>query len=94
MSKIKENTVSVMEKFKRETIRIELHFTCVSEEYFYYNLREYYDFLTHKLYKSKVYGVYGKQFYKLKSLSDIQALGLDTDFHYRLPCFICASKIY
>ena len=83
-----------MEKFRREMMSIEILFTCVSEEYFYYNLREYYDFLTFELSKSKVHGTYGKQFYKLKSLSDIQALGLDSDFHYSLPSFVCASEIY
>lgn len=83
-----------MENFKREMMSIELYFTCVSEEYFYNNLREYYDFLTFELCKSKIHGTYGKQFYKLKSFSDIQALGLDSDFHYKLPCFICASEIY
>ena len=83
-----------MEKFRREMMSIEILFTCVSEEYFYYNLREYYDFLIFELSKSKVHGTYGKQFYKLKSLSDIQALGLDSDFHYSLPSFVCVSGIY
>lgn len=83
-----------MEKFRREPMRIELNFTCVSEEYFYNHLRDYYDFLTFELSKSKDYGLYGKHFYKLKSPSGIVALGLDRDFYYTLPCFVCASKIY
>lgn len=83
-----------MKKFKKEMINIELHFTCVSEEYFYHNLILYYDFLTFMMYKSKSHGLYGKYFYKLKSISDIKDLGLDMDFHHGLPCFVCASKIY
>ena len=83
-----------MEKFKREMMSIELVFTCVSEEYFYNNLRDYYDFLSFELSKSKDDGHYGKYFYKLKSASGIVALGLDMDFYYGLPSFICASEIY
>ena len=83
-----------MEKFKREMMSIELVFTCVSEEYFYDNLRDYYDFLSFDFSKSKDYGLYGKYFYKLKSASGIVALGLDMDFYYGLPSFICASEIY
>lgn len=83
-----------MEKFRREMMSIELVFTCVNEEYFDYNLREYYDFLTIELCKSKDYGLYGKHFYKLKPASGIFALGLDMDFYDGLPSFICASEIY
>lgn len=83
-----------MEKFRRELMRVELYFTCVSEEYFNYNLREYYDFLSFELLETKLHGFYGKYFYKLKSPSSIIALGLDMDFSSKLPCFICASEIY
>ena len=83
-----------MEKFKREMMNIELVFTCVSVEYFYDNLRDYYDFLTFELCRSKEYGLYGKHFYRLKSASGIVALGLDRGFYYGLPSFICASEIY
>ena len=83
-----------MEKFKREMMSIELHFTCVSQEYFFENLIKYYDFLVHKMYKSKSYGLHGKYFYKLKSVTDIINLGLDKSFYLGLPCFICVSRIY
>lgn len=83
-----------MEKFRREMMSIELVFTCVSEEYFYNNLRDYYDFLTFELSKSKDYGFHGKYFYKLKCASSIIALGLDMEFYSGLPSFICASGIY
>ena len=83
-----------MEKFKREMMSIEFHFTCVSEEYFYNNLIQYYDFLTFTMNKSKAYGLYGKYFYKLKSQTDILYLGLDGSFYLGLPCFVCVSKIY
>lgn len=83
-----------MEKFRREPMSIELIFTCVSEEYFYNNLRDYYDFLTFELSKSKDYGLHGKYFCKLKSASSIIALGLDMEFYSELPSFICASEIY
>lgn len=83
-----------MEKFKREMMSIELDFTCVSEEYFNNNLRDYYEFLTFELSKSKDYGLHGKYFYNLKSASSIIALGLDMAFYIGLPSFICVSKIY
>ena len=83
-----------MEKFKRETISVEFRFTCVSEEYFYNNLIQYYDFLTFTMNKSKDYGLYGKYFYKLKSPTDILYLGLDGSFYLGLPRFVCSSKIY
>ena len=83
-----------MEKFKREMMSIELHFTCVSQEYFFDNLIRYYDFLVHKMCKSKDYGLYGKYFYKLKSQTDILYLGLDKSLYLGLPCFICVSRIY
>lgn len=83
-----------MEKFKRVMMSIELNFTCVSEEYFYDNFREYYDFLTFELSESKTHGLYGKHFYKLKSPAAIVAMGLDMDFYRKLPCFICAYEIY
>lgn len=83
-----------MEKFRREMMSIELHVTCVSEKYFLDNLREYYNFLTYRISKSKDNGFYGQQFYRIKTLTDIQALGLDKDFYRKLPCFICASNEY
>ena len=83
-----------MEKFRKEMMSVGLYCACVSEEYFYYNLREYYNFFTSELCKSEAHGLYEKEFYKLKSLSDIQALGLDTNSYHVLPCFICASEIY
>ena len=83
-----------MEKFKREMMNIELVFTCVSVEYFYNNFRDYYDFLSFELSKSKDDGLHGKYFYKLKSASSIIALGLDMEFYCGLPSFICASEIY
>ena len=83
-----------MEKFKREMMSIELHVTCVSEKYFFDNLREYYNFLTYRIFKSKDNGFFGQHFYRIKSSTDIQALGLDKDFYRKLPCFICVSNKY
>lgn len=83
-----------MEKFKREIMSIKLLFTCVNEEYFDVHFRDYYDYLDFELSKSEVHGLYGRYFYKLKSTSDIVALGLDMNFYDGLPSFICASEIY
>ena len=81
-----------MEEFRREKISIELYFTCVSEEYFYNNLREYYDFLSCELVKSNEHGFYSKCFYKLKVFNSVINNGLDMDYYYRLPCFVCTYK--
>ena len=81
-----------MEKFRKEMMSIELYFAHVSEKYFYDNLREYYDFLTLKLSKTKAPGTYGKEFYKLKNLSSIRDLELDFELYKTLPCFVCVSK--
>ena len=83
-----------MEKFKKEMMSIELYCSCVSEEYFDNNLREYYDFLHFELCKSELYCFYKKNYYKLKVPSSIMALGLDMNFYRELPCFICVSEIY
>ena len=83
-----------MEKFRREPMRIELYFTCVSEKYFYDNLRDYYDFLSCEFVRSKEHGSYSKDFYKLKVFNSVINSGLDMDYYYTLPCFVCASKIY
>ena len=83
-----------MEKFKREMMSIELHVTCVSEKYFFDNLREYYNFLTYRIFKSKDNCFYEQHFYRIKSPTDIHALGLDKDFYRKFPCFICASNKY
>lgn len=83
-----------MEKFKKETMSVELYFTCVSEEYFNDNFREYYEFLSCKFVRSKEHGSYFKNFYKLKDFNSVIDSGLDMDFYYTLPCFICVSEIY
>lgn len=83
-----------MEKFRREPMRIELYFTCVSEQYFYDNLREYYEFLSCKCCRSKEHGIYFKNFYKLKVLIPVIDSELDMDFYNTLPCYVCAAKIY
>ena len=83
-----------MEKFRKKMMSVEFHFTCVNEEYFQNNLIKYYDFLNFKMYNSKVHGIYGKYFYKLKTVTDILYLGLDKSFYLGLPWFVCSSKIY
>lgn len=83
-----------MEKFRRESMRVELYVTCVSEEYFNDNLRDYYEFLSCKSVRSKEHGSYFKTFYKLKGFKSVIDTGLDMDFYYELPSFICASEIY
>lgn len=83
-----------MEKFKRQPMSIELYFTCVSEKYFYDNLREYYDFLSCEFVRPKGHGSYIKNFYKLKVFNSVINTGIDMDFYYTLPCFVCVSKIY
>lgn len=83
-----------MKEFIREPMRVELYVTCVSKEYFNDNLRDYYELLTYKYVKSKEHGSYFKDFYKLKGFKSVIGTGLDMDFYYTLPCFICVSKIY
>lgn len=83
-----------MEQFRLKTMSVKLTFTCVNDDYFDVHFRNYYDYLDFDIRKSKFHGNYCITFYKLKSLSDIMALELDTDFYYKLPCFICASEIY
>lgn len=84
-----------MEKFRREPMRIELYFTCVSEQYFDDNLRDYYEFLSCKCVRSKEHGSCFKNFYKRKEFNSVILMGgLDIDFYYTLPGFVCASKIY
>ena len=83
-----------MEKFRTEPMRVELYVTCVSEQYFNDNLRDYYEFLSCKFVRSKEHGSYFKNFYKLKAFKSVIDTGLDMDFYYTLPCFVCASEIY
>lgn len=83
-----------MEKFRREPMRVELYVTCISEKYFFDNLREYYEFLSCNFVRSKQHGSYFKNFYKLKVFNSVIDRGLDMDLYYTLPNFICVSEIY
>nr|CDL65690.1 unnamed protein product [uncultured bacterium] len=83
-----------MKQFRRKQMRVKLDFTCVNADYFDSNFLDYYDLLTIELSQSKVHGFYCKSFYKLKSILAIKCLGLDKDFYYTLPQFMCKSEIY
>ena len=83
-----------MKNCRRKTMSIALSFTCVNDDYFDIHYREYYEFLSCDVKKSKLYGSYVKVFYKLKSYETLVNLGISEDLICELPFFVCASKIY
>lgn len=83
-----------MKQFRTKEMSVKLSFTCVSNEYFANNLRDYYVYFSSELCESKVHGFYFKTFYKLHSYSEFVVLGFDTNKYSELPAYICVSKIY
>ena len=83
-----------MKGFRTKEMSIKVRCTCVSDEYFRNNLRDYYSFLAYDLSESKKYGFYFKTFYKLISFSELICLGLDVRTYSEMPTYICSSKIY
>ena len=83
-----------MKEFRTKEMSIKVRCTCVSDEYFRNNLRDYYSYLASDLSESKTHGFYFKTFYKLRSFSEIIDLGFDVDKYSKMPAYVCASKIY
>ena len=83
-----------MKECRRKTMSIELYVTCVNDDYFDIHYRDYYDFISYEIKKSKLYGSYDKTFYKLKPIDFFIKSGLDEDLYFELPFYVCASKIY
>ena len=83
-----------MEKFRTKTMSVKLICTCMNQEYFDNNYREYYEFITCDIASSKIHGYYNKRYYKIRSLKSLNSSGLDMDCYFNLPIFICTSKIY
>ena len=83
-----------MEKFRTKEMSVKINCTLMNKEYFENNYREYYEFVSCEISKSKRHGYYNKRFYKIKSLRVLNSLGLDMDCYFNLPIFVCASEIY
>ena len=83
-----------MKECIRKTMSIELCFTCVNDEYFDIHYRDYYEYLSCDVKRSKLYGKYLKTFFKLRPYESIVDSCLDKDLYSELPFFVCASKIY
>lgn len=83
-----------MEKFRIKKMSVKLYFSCVNDGYFNNNLRDYYEFLSCEICDSKIYGYYLKSFYRLRSFSELFALGFDAVKYSEMPTNICASRIY
>lgn len=83
-----------MKKFRTKEMSVKLTCTCVSNEYFTNNLRDYYEFLSCDFFESKTHGSYRKTFYKLRSFSELTDFGFDAIKYSEMPYYICASRIY